>query len=335
MTANQSPRTAWTHSRLAYYRHLASWYLLGRGGHLGFWHDTPVVAAPVDTGRLGPYLMVFAEKSDYAGPFDSAGIPLLDYGGEIGPQHNPIAISQYALGNYNRWAADGSDDRKRKFLVCADWLVDNLEVAQGDLLAWQHHFDWRYRQILRAPWHSGLAQGQGISVLVRAHAMTEEEGYRECAEEAMRSLMAPVSEGGTLWTWEDEGVWVEEYLVDPPTHILNGHVWALWGVWDFALATGDEAAKRLFDTAIITLKQRLADYDTGYWSLYELSGTKLPMLASPFYHRLHIAQLRGLHRITGDAVFDEYADRWASYQRSRAKRTWAFVGKALFKVFHY
>lgn len=335
MTTNRSPKSLWTNSRLAYYRHLASWYLLGRGGHLTFWHDIPSITPDLERKHLGLYPMAFAEKSDYAGPFDATGIPLLDYGGQIGPQHNPIAISQYGLGNYNRWAAGGSEQRKRKFLACAEWLVANLELGRGSLSVWQHHFDWRYSQILRAPWHSGLAQGQGVSLLLRAHAVTKDERFSGAAAEAMRSLMAPVDEGGTLWTWPDGGVWIEEYIVDPPTHILNGNVWALWGIWDFMLATGDEAAAEFFDKAIDTLKNRLGHYDTGYWSLYDVSGKKLPMLASPFYHRLHVAQLRVLHRMTDDPLFGEYADRWDAYQRSRPRRTRALAGKLLFKALHY
>ena len=34
------------------------------------------------------------------------------------------------------------------------------------------------------------------------------------------------------------------------------------------------------------------------------------MLASPFYHRLHIVQLQVLHRITGEDIFQQYADKW-------------------------
>ena len=35
----------------------------------------------------------------------------------------------------------------------------------------------------------------------------------------------------------------------------------------------------------------------------------------PFYHRLHIVQLRIMHRLTGNPIFGRYADRWESYTR--------------------
>jgi heparosan-N-sulfate-glucuronate 5-epimerase len=59
------------------------------------------------------------------------------------------------------------------------------------------------------------------------------------------------------------------------------------------------------------------------------------MLASPFYHRLHIVQLRVMHRLTGDASFMAIADRWEDYAQSRSNRTRALVEKSVFKLLHY
>jgi len=59
------------------------------------------------------------------------------------------------------------------------------------------------------------------------------------------------------------------------------------------------------------------------------------MLASPFYHRLHIVQLEVMANLTGQAVFRDFAQRWAEYERDLWKRYRALVGKVLFKLFHY
>ena len=70
-------------------------------------------------------------------------------------------------------------------------------------------------------------------------------------------------------------------------------------------------------------------------SLYEQSGTQLKMVASPLYHRLHIVQLRVMHRLTGEDRFARFADRWESYGRSRTKRTRALCYKTAFKLAYY
>ena len=84
-----------------------------------------------------------------------------------------------------------------------------------------------------------------------------------------------------------------------------------------------------------TLLRNLESYDTGYWSLYEQSGTRLKMLASPFYHRLHIVQLRVMANLAAEARFDEVAQRWEAYTRRRRNRTRAWVEKSAFKVLYY
>ncbi len=116
--------------------------------------------------------MSFARKADYRLHCDSPGIPLLDYHGQIGLQYNPIAIAQWGLGNYNLYCADRDSARREKFLAASDWLCTNLEQNRFGISVWNHHFNWEYRNPLKSPWYSGLAQGQGISLLLRAHLDT-------------------------------------------------------------------------------------------------------------------------------------------------------------------
>ena len=279
--------------------------------------------------------MMFAEKAAYSGPFDVHAIPLLDYRGRLGTQYNPIAIAQWGLGNYNQYLRTGNFDSRTRFLRASDWLCDRLEQNSFGLYVWNHYFDWEYRRTLKAPWYSGLAQGQGISLLVRAHAETGEGKYLNCASLALQSFLVDLASGGVSFRDSKKNLWFEEYVVSPPTHILNGFVWASWGVYDYFLATGSREAIGLFGAAIKTLQENLPRYDLGFWSRYELSGTFLPMIASRFYHRLHVTQLRILHNITSEKVFDFYANKWEAYAQSKSKRTRALCYKSAFKLCYY
>jgi|SRR5450432_2549794 heparosan-N-sulfate-glucuronate 5-epimerase len=315
-------------SRLNYYRRIFRAYLMPGQSQLTFWHETPQINPRAFGNELGEYYMPFAAKADYPGHHDSAGIPMLNYRGRIGLQYNPIAIAQWGLGNYNL-------HRQKKFLAASDWLCSHLEQNAHALWVWNHHFDWEYRTTLKSPWYSGLAQGQGISLLVRAHAETGSAKYLEAATRAFQTFLTPTDKGGVSFTDEHGGLWFEEYIVSPPTHILNGFIWAMWGVRDFSLATGNASAHDLFTRAVTTLRTNLHRYDLGFWSLYEESGTRLPMLASSFYHRLHIVQLRVTHLLTEDKVFADYADRWEGYAQSRTRRTRALCYKGAFKLCYY
>jgi hypothetical protein len=188
---------------------------------------------------------------------------------------------------------------------------------------------------LVAPWYSGLAQGQGLSLLVRVATVTRQPLYTDAAVATFESLTREVDRGGVLVRDDEGSPWIEEYLVDPPSHILNGFIWALWGVYDFSRWSNDALAKRLWRDCVETLARNLPRYDTGHWSLYELPCDRRVMLASLYYHRLHVVQLHVMHRLTGHDIFRRYADRWAAFMRSPRLRARAVLRKAWFKLRHY
>jgi hypothetical protein len=306
-----------------------------RQSQLTFWHETPEVNPNLSPNELGEYYMPFTAKADYPGTHDEIGIPMLDYHGQIGRQYNPIAIAQWGLGNFNLFCRSRHEERRKKFLKASNWLVAHLEKNESGVWVWNHYFDWEYRSLLKSPWYSGLAQGQGISLLLRSYRETREEQYLEAAHKAFLSFTKSTAEGGVTFSDSSGNVWIEEYIVSPPTHILNGFIWSMWGVYDYFLATGSAQASALFHKSVDTLRSNLARYDLGFWSLYQLSDHFIPMIASAFYHRLHVTQLNVMHRITGQDVFARYADGWDGYARDRFKRTRAKCYKGAFKLCYY
>ena len=333
--AHMARSNTWVARRFRYYGRLLPAYLFRLNSQLTFWHGPPEANPDAGVERLGQYYMKFAQKADYPGPFDSQGVPLLDYRGQIGKQYNPIAIAQYGLGNYNRYSQTGDQESRGKFLLTADWLVEHLEPNLQGISVWHHYFDFEYRDTLKAPWYSGLAQGQGVSVLVRAYQDTGNSEYLEAAHQAFKCFLLPVDCGGVIWEWSNGDIWFEEYIVDPPTHILNGFIWAMWGVYDYVLATGDQQASQLFQHAVESLKSRLCQYDWRHWSLYELSNSRMKMLASPFYHRLHIVQFRAMARLIGPSILDDFCRKWEEYSANRWYSKRALAYKLVFKLLYY
>jgi len=328
--AQPKPATA---GRLAYLARVARVYANRSAGPLSFWYESPLINEPAFGGSQ--YFMRFQGKAAYDGPFDSDDVPLLNYQGDIGLQHNPIAIAQYGLARFNRWCISTSGDDKAAWLRSSEWLAGNLVRNKAGLSVWMHHFDWPYRQLLEAPWYSGLAQGTGVSLLVRAAKCTGDRRFSDAAHKAFASLSSDIPDGGVLATDDRGRVWIEEYLVNPPSHILNGFMWALWGVLDYARWSNSKPANDLFESCVSTLQSALPEYDTGRWSLYELPAGGTPMLASRYYHELHITQLRVMERLTRVPQFGSVAARWQRYLEDPLKRTRALVEKAAFKLLHY
>ena len=322
--------------RWYYYKRLFQTYIFKKGSNLSFWHETPILNENASIDHLGQYYMVFDDKANYDGPFDSKGIPLLDYQSNIMLQYNPVAISQYGLAHYNRYKEQSNYKSKTIFLNQALWLTENLERNASGVHVWNHWFNWEYKEVLKAPWYSALSQGQGISLLLRAWIETGSHIFKESADKAFESFLVPISKGGVTYHCNDDELWFEEYIIDSPTHILNGFIWALWGIYDYKLITEDSNANLLLYKALATLKNYLKYYDTGYWSLYDFSKTSgLKMLSSPFYHKLHIVQLRVIERLTNEAIFGEYASKWDEYSKNPLKKFRALILKILFKTFYY
>jgi heparosan-N-sulfate-glucuronate 5-epimerase len=321
--------------KIFYWNRIFKAYILGKTSHLSFWHGEPDINSHLCIEKLGQYYMSFHNKANYNGFLDQDGIPMLDYQGKIGLQYNPIAISQWGLGNYNLWCTTKTQKYYNNFIKSADWLANNLEKNNDGVKVWMHYFDFEYRDILKSPWYSGLAQGQGISLLMRAFKETNNENYLITAKEAFKSFKVSTKNGGINYIDINGNHWIEEYIVNPPTHILNGFIWALWGIYDYSIFLNDSNAKNLFNNYKRTLICELETYDTGFWSLYEHSGTRLSMVASTFYHKLHITQLKIMFELTNDSIFNKYAERWQLYLNNTWSRKRALIQKIIFKVLYY
>lgn len=322
-------------SHTQYLKRIFKAYIFSQNSNLTFWHEVPTVNLEACFDKLGPYYMTFEKKAYYPGPFDNYDIPLLDYHGTIGKQYYSIAISQYALGNYNLFKKTGNSVNRERFFANAGWLLDNLKPNEHGAYLWTHSFDFEYFRTLKAPWHSGLAQGQGLSVLVRAYAETGASKFEIASDRVYETLKLPIAEGGVIYQDDQGHNWIEEYLVEPPTHILNGFIWALWGIYDYWLLTRKPEAFKLFQSYVDTIVKNLGRYDSGFWSYYELTPQRVKCIASNFYHRLHIVQLKIMHEMTGQPDFMNYAEKWSRYLDNPLYRNLALAYKVGFKLAYY
>ena len=73
----------------------------------------------------------------------------------------------------------------------------------------------------------------------------------------------------------------EEYPTEPPSFVLNGAIFAAWGVRDVAVGLADAEARGLFAAVVETLAGAVDRWDTGYWSLYDLYPHRVRNVASP------------------------------------------------------
>lgn len=102
---------------------------------------------------------------------DNNGLPMVNYGSDIGMQYNPVTIEQYALVMYNLYIVDNENYYLQAFFSAVDWLVDNIELNSNGVTGIPYKFDLT-RYALYSPWYSGMEIGQLISVMLRAYYLT-------------------------------------------------------------------------------------------------------------------------------------------------------------------
>jgi heparosan-N-sulfate-glucuronate 5-epimerase len=241
-----------------------------------------------------------------------------------------VGICQWGLGSFERYLAGDGHEWLDAAVAAGDHLLDRQEKCGRFDGGWVHHFAYPNTYHLPPPWLSGIAQGQAASLLVRLHLATGDTRYAVGARNALLSLSVPTDEGGLLAPF-DGGGFPEEFPTDPPSLILNGGIYALLGQYDVAVGLDDAGARERFAEGIDTLARNLDRWDTGYWSRYDLHPHRIAHVASPWYHTLHIAQLKVLDRLTDRPEFGDVTRRFEAYASSRAKSTRAVVQKVLFR----
>jgi hypothetical protein len=264
----------------------------------------------------------FIEGGGY-GPLDAHGVPLVDYEKHSGieggaKQYFSVTVAQYALGLFELWLETGSEEFRGKFLRMAGWLEQHAEKEGDKVAVWPARFDFPVYG-LKAPWISSMAQAQGASVLLRAYQLEKRDAQVDLARAALASFLVPVGQpGGVRHVDADGDVWFEEYVTNPPPHVLNGFIFSLFGLLDYVRVSPERPFREAWEQGVRTLDRKLRLFDTGYWSRYDLVRD---CVASEFYHaNIHIPLLTAMYAATENDAFLERARRWEDYLRNPVSR---------------
>ena len=241
-------------------------------------------------------------------PFDSNGVLL----SRPGRCYHPIRIAQFALHRYGVWRETGEKSARADFLAQAAWLRDNQSNGESEG-SYRFSFPWT-KYGADSGWSSAMAQGEAISVLLRADSLQPLSGFARAAENAVRPFAKDISMGGVVWR-NGADVFFEEIATEHAPHVLNGCIFALWGVWELAQRSGESTLNELIDSCADTLRRWLPRFDTGWWTRYSLleSADGRPHVATLKYHQFHIAQMLVLSRMFDEEAFEAAAHRWSSY----------------------
>jgi hypothetical protein len=251
------------------------------GGH-SYWHRPQKLGRLFSPGQLSGYFSDLTGKADWPGESDQQGVPL-----SILAKNRcywPTTVLQKGLAHWDLWleSARSSSEDYKGFHAAADWALDHQDENGG----WAHPVPLHPRALSE---YSCMSQGQASSLLVRVFAETQDVRYLQAARRAINAMLTPKTAGGTA-AYKGEDLILEEYPADAENTVLNGWIFAIFGLYDYQLAAKDNDVSIALDAAMRGLTSHLPQFDCGYWSLYDLEGT----IAGPFYQSLHITQLGAL-----------------------------------------
>ncbi|MFC3491958.1 D-glucuronyl C5-epimerase family protein [Glycomyces rhizosphaerae] len=234
----------------------------------------------------------------------------------------PVTQIQFGLGCITSYRTELDPARKELFLTRAKAqagrLIETRVEARG---AWYFPYPFDFTHTThsgvdyQAPWYSGMAQGEAISLFIQLaelDGVTEEERalYLTAADGAFASLL--LADDGTPWVVNRNSagyLWIQEYPGNTPgtgDYTYNGMIFAMFGLWDYIQATGNELAVALFDGACTTMDRYFPLLRNQRWISYYCQTHRIPTVS---YHQHHINLFRQLHWQTGSPRFARMTDQ--------------------------
>lgn len=255
---------------------------------------------PLDENDL-PYVDNPSYYINYPSPVDAEGIVISKYQCKV--YYNPVTIIEKTIYFLNKKMLKEAEKFAQK-------LIDISQDFNGAIF-FPYNFDFYLHGIkkekMAAPWYSGMAQGQALTVFTRLYKITKNQKYLTIAQRIFQSFKC-FYDSSDPWICylENKYLWIEEYPMEKPGHTLNGFIYALFGLYEYWLLADDSDCRDILLGGLTTIKENISKFrQAGGISLYCLKHRR----KSVHYHEVHTSQLKKLYQITGDMYFKEMAEK--------------------------
>jgi hypothetical protein len=267
--------------------------------------DAMAAAGTLTPSRLEPVFLTLQRNAEWwsDGPLLASGQRVSFDGSELIWQHYAgQGIQLQMLANFGKvnslWSA-----RKRTRLRALIGELLPLASDRGGALAWEYFFSFGGGV---PPWSSSISQGTAVQALGRAGVLLEDPALTAAAAQALGLFEQPPPTGVRSDT--PDGAFYLIYTFAPDLLVLNAHLQAVIGLYDFAQLTGDARAQALYASGESEARAAVPRYDTGKWSLYSLTRE-----SDLGYHELVTTFLKNLCKRAAEPVFCDTATRFTAY----------------------
>ncbi|MFD9323922.1 D-glucuronyl C5-epimerase family protein [Streptomyces sp. NPDC060053] len=268
---------------------------------------------PVAKGDTGAYVDAQGVRMFYNDPdvFINGDGKLYD---------QPVTQIQYGLGCLASYRTTGDTWFLARAKAHAQRQIDRRVETRG---AWYFPYPFNYTHnehgglVYTAPWYSGMAQGEAISLFIQLAQLpdadvTEEERtqYLAAADGAFASLLR--ADDAKPWVVNKDSAgffWIQEYPIDAPgtsDYTFNGMIFALFGVWDYYQQTRNELALKLWDGGLTTIANYYPRLRNTRWLSFYCNTHRLAPLS---YHHHHLDLFMQLQWFSGHYSFARDMDQ--------------------------
>ncbi len=232
---------------------------------------------------------------------------------------HPVSLAGQTLGSISRYAKQPTTaEGCRQLNIARNNAMYFLQspnrhtVGEADFYAYDFPvlIGGVPQKYIPAPWYSGMGQGHMLSVFSRLYQIDRNPVWLEAARRTFNSFTVPRIQGRPWVTIEDGNgrIWFEEYAGDVAAPlVINGQVFAIFGMYDYYKASGDPRARITMDAGATTMLDAYPEYrDPGARSFYCAENPHCQSArwrASVHYHTVVIDQLEVLAQMTGDRRF--------------------------------
>ena len=232
--------------------------------------------------------------------------------------YHPVLMSSKALNYLTTYQKTEDKWFLEKSIKIGEKIIDLSIKSNGSYYFPYTWFKIGHNEFFHPNWYSGMAQGRWLSYFSLLYKETNNLKYKEIADKIFISLSDVYPEPNVVTVDKFNNYWIEEYpntFFSPyhkrgSTHVLNGFVFAIWGLYDYYWLEQDSDAKRLLRAALTTLYNRAIEYrKIGDNSFYCLKHQKSDYsLTSNHYHEIHIKQLKELYKMTNELYFKQLSE---------------------------
>ncbi len=213
---------------------------------------------------------------------------------------HPVSHAHAISFLYDFYRNDFNEDFKKIILINLEYIEKQLTHAYYAEYKFSHnHFGVPMGDV----WVSGMAQGELLGAFCRGFILTNDSHYLNVANSLFETLITNTDPYWCVHIDDNDYYWIEEYPNKEHCHVLNGKLYALWGIWEYYAITRDEKARLIFQAGI---KSVIDNFDE-YWLASDQPRSMYcsHSLASVNYHNLHIHQFKFMNNYLHLSEFEE------------------------------